>query len=144
MPTLPTSTKCAQLGCSAPKVKGQQYCVDHGAKPDQTLDRQSFNAHYKTRKWQLMRQAQLSKSPLCASCLIRGIVTQGHHVDHVFPWAQINPQAFTLNLFQTLCAPCHSVKTAHEQRGEILHFTPDGVKTYKLTDYHYIMGQSTL
>jgi 5-methylcytosine-specific restriction protein A len=145
MPTLPTSNKCAQLGCHAPKVKGSQYCVDHGAKPDtMSDDRRSFNAMYRSRFWASMRQGQLSRHPLCASCMAQGIVTQGDHVDHLFPWAKIGKDAFTRNLFQTLCAPCHSVKTSHEQRGDILHFTPDGVKTYKLTDYAYIMGQSTL
>lgn len=142
MPSIPSFNKCSQLGCHSPKVKGQAYCFDHGAKSfSVTNDRKAFNSMYNNKAWATMRIGQLSRHPLCASCLTQGIVTQGVHVDHLFPWASIGKEAFTRNILQTLCAPCHSVKTSKEQKDEIVHYTSNGIKTYRLHDYAYVVSQ---
>jgi hypothetical protein len=56
-------------------------------------------------------------------------------VDHVFPWRQINPAAFRKNIFQSLCIPCHSQKSAAEQKGAFIHYTERGAIEYARADY---------
>ena len=141
MPSLPAYNQCAFFGCKAPKIKGAQYCGDHGGKPPaMDKDRRVFNAMYKSPFWLSTRANQLSMFPLCAGCMARGIVTPAAHVDHVFPWAKIGSAAFRHNLFQSLCGSCHSHKTAGENQGICTHYLASGIKEYKITDYAYIMG----
>ncbi len=139
MPTLPKATTCEALRCKEPRAQGSVYCVEHGGKPKLTAARYEANAPYKTALWQSIRAGQLSKEPLCASCLCRGMVTQAAHVDHVIPWRVIGPSAFKLNRFQSLCASCHTVKTAQESKGIFIHYTPSGPIEYTRKDYMRIL-----
>lgn len=132
---LPKNNTCEALRCKAPRAIGSAYCETHGGKPKQSAARFESNAAYKGKAWAAIRERQLSAAPLCAACLLRGQVTQAAHVDHVFPWRKINPAAFALNLFQSLCAPCHSVKTASEARGVFIHYTAAAPIEYTATDY---------
>lgn len=141
MPTLPKNNTCEALRCKEPRVQGSAYCETHGGKPKQSAARFEANAPYKTAAWQGIRAAQLSKEPLCASCLTRGAVTQAAHVDHVIPWRAIGPAAFKRNLFQSLCASCHTVKTAAEQNGRFIHYTQGGAKEYTKGDYMEILAR---
>lgn len=138
MPTLPTYTKCAQLGCKNTKSKCNSFCLDHGGidsrKVIPTSERKDQQAQYATRQWSTLRQIQLSKQPLCQACLIQGIVTQAQHVDHLFPWMQISKEAFYINVFQSLCADHHREKTHLEQRDVIRHYA-SVVKDFQITDY---------
>jgi 5-methylcytosine-specific restriction endonuclease McrA len=61
-----------------------------------------------------------------------GIVRAANVVDHVFPWRSIGAHAFRANRWQSLCAECHSVKTASEQRGQCIEF---GHRVWALSDY---------
>lgn len=142
MPTVPKFTNCAFFQCKAAKTKDSPYCIEHGGKPDIAQDRAVFNAMYKSKYWLSMRAAQLSRYPLCASCMARGIVAQAAHVDHVFPWARLGDHAFRHNLFQSLCGPCHSVKTAREKSGIFLYFTNTNTIEYKITDYPAAIANS--
>jgi len=145
MPTIPTYTKCAILGCKNTKSKCNQWCMDHGGINARkfinnlTDNRKETIDRYKTKQWSTLRKIQLSKKPLCASCLSKGIVTQAHHVDHVFPWSQIGTHAFTRNIYQSLCAPCHSVKTSYEQAG-IYKLYGTHTIDYRLSDYDRVMN----
>lgn len=56
-------------------------------------------------------------------------------VDHVFPWKSWGPNAFRVNIFQSLCAPCHSRKTALELRGVFRHYTGGAFTDYTPPDY---------
>ena len=49
---------------------------------------------YQTKHWKQLRASQLSRQPLCQSCLSRGIVNSAKHIDHVFPWSWIGKDAF--------------------------------------------------
>lgn len=138
MPTLPINTKCSSLGCKNPRSKLNSYCVEHGGMNTiSTNERKEFVSMYQTNQWRTLRQVQLSKQPLCESCLTHGKVTQANHVDHVFPWAKINKQAFYHNLFQSLCHECHSVKTSEERQGTYTHFSTG--KQYTPNDYRTVM-----
>ncbi len=132
---MPKYNTCEALRCKAPRAIGSAYCETHGGKPKQSAARFESNAAYKGAAWASIRARQLSAAPLCASCLTRGQVTQAVAVDHVFPWRQIAPAAFARNLFQSLCAPCHSVKTAAEQKGVFIHYTERGAVEYTRADY---------
>lgn len=144
MPTLPSNTKCASLGCKNTRSKLNSYCLEHGGKDTykekRTEERIAFNAMYQTRHWKQVRTSQLSKQPLCQSCLTRGIVTPAKHVDHLFPWSWIGEQAFYRNIFQSLCHECHSHKTSLEQDGIFMHYINNQTTEYKLTDYALVMA----
>ena len=103
-----------------------------------TEKRKEFNSKYQTAQWRKLRQIQLSKHPLCASCLTDGKITQAEHIDHLFPWSAIGEEAFYRNVFQSLCQSCHSIKTTLEQRGVYRHFGFPN-KDYALSDYNLVL-----
>jgi len=145
MPSVPTHTKCSQLGCHNTKSKLNGYCMGHGGKEKQTthvnesVERKQFNAMYQTRQWQALRKIQLSKQPLCAGCEADGIVEAASVVDHVFPWSHINKEAFFINKFQSLCETHHAHKTQMERAGVYRRFGKPH-KDYKKIDYAFIVG----
>lgn len=129
MPTMP-ATQCAHYRCKAPTVPGSIYCQDHAPTRKARPDKVQADAAYNTTTWRSIRAIQLSRQPLCQACALAGRVTAAQHVDHVIPWKKIGPQAFTSNLFQSLCAPCHSVKTGLESRGIFRHYAATGHVDY--------------
>lgn len=140
MPSSP-APQCDEYQCKAHSVKGSRYCEAHTPNKAPTIERQAFNAKYKTAAWESIRARQLSACPLCAACLIDGRITQANHVDHVYPWAAIGPHAFIRNLFQSLCAECHGVKSGLEKRGIFRHYT-DKAHDYTVADYPFTMLQA--
>ena len=141
MPSIPKPTKCSALACKAERVEGSAYCEAHGGRPKLTAQRMAHNAPYKTAAWATIRAAQLSRRPLCERCEMDGRITSAAHVDHVFPWAVIGGESFRRNLFASLCAPCHSLKTAAERRGVFERYTQNGVISYTAADYARIVGE---
>jgi 5-methylcytosine-specific restriction protein A len=137
MPTMPSNTKCSHLGCKEQRGKYNSFCSEHGGTKKITESRKQFDSMYQTAQWRAKRKIELSRNSLCASCLTKGRATQAQHIDHVFPWSVIGEHAFHRNLFQSLCAECHSYKTGQEQKGIILHYKGDGVVTYKLNDWAF-------
>jgi hypothetical protein len=83
----------------------------------------------------------LSKQPLCQACMLLGRIVGAVHVDHVIAWKPIGPHAFINSRFQSLCGPCHSVKTGLEQRGIFRHYKPGGAVDYSLEDWGRMMSQ---
>ena len=141
MPTLPTNTKCSSLGCKNPRSRLNSYCVEHGGiNTIDTEQRKAFTSMYQTNQWRTLRQAQLSKQPLCESCIKQGKVVQANHVDHLFAWNKIGKQAFYNNLFQSLCTNCHSHKSALEKQDIYIHYKTN--KTYTINDYQYVILQT--
>ena len=135
MPIAPYNNKCQMLGCKNPRSKLRLLCIEHGGKDTEAVTQRTYDSVYKTKAWRQIRYAQLSKQPLCQACLIDGRVESGVHVDHLFPWRQIGPEAFRRNVFQVLCADHHSRKTQQERKGIIEHYTPDGIKQVSLEDW---------
>ena len=80
----------------------------------------------------------LSRNPLCAACLSKNIVTQAEHIDHVIPHRR-DSDRFMVNLFQGLCAPCHTQKTRLESQGIFRHYTTNGEVDYKDSDYNKLI-----
>ena len=144
MPTAPTNLKCASLGCKAPRSRLSTFCLEHGGRDTYvgkpTKERKERNAMYDQAVWKRMRAAQLSRQPLCQSCLLMGRVGGANHVDHLFAWASVGKDSFYNNIFQSLCAECHSHKTHLEQSGVYRHYHADGPVDYALTDYGYALA----
>jgi len=142
MPVLPINNKCASLRCEALRVAGSSYCEAHGGRKKVSIERHTHNAAYKTKAWAQIRTVQLSRAPLCERCKGEGRIVQAEHVDHVFPWAIIGGESFTRNLFASLCAPCHSLKTSIERNGVFMRYTDNGPIEYTVSDYRrVILGQ---
>ena len=146
MPTIPKFTKCLTLGCRNERSKFNAYCMDHGGR--ETFDHKRYNKSakrkegldkYHSTQWRKLRQIQLSKHPLCAACLSDGKITQAIHIDHLFPWSQLGEDAFYINVFQSLCHSCHSIKTTLEQR-DIYRLYGIPNRDYKLSDYMSVMA----
>ena len=142
MPTVPRQETCGELGCNNQRTL-TRFCLSHGGRDKplatpSTKERKEHHAQYNTVQWQRLRRLQLSKHPLCVSCLSIGIVKQADQLDHLFPWGQISKQAFYINLFQSLCMSCHSSKTTMERRGIYRHYTNNGYIDYCKSDYNSV------
>lgn len=136
MPTVPKQTKCSYLGCGNERSALNSFCMEHGGKGfNDSAKRKQSNAMYKTAHWLRTRTRQLSRQPLCQSCATQGKVSAATEVDHVFAWSQIGQEAFAVNLFQSLCKNCHTVKTSLEQRGVFRHYKGHTPLDYALTDW---------
>lgn len=136
MPSVPTSQKCKFLGCSGTKIFGTNFCATHGGKRS---EKYSTNAKlYNSSAWKQLRKVNRSEYPLCASCLLRGLVVETEHIDHVIPHQQ-DEDRFLVNLFQGLCAPCHTQKTKLERQGIYRHYTDTGIIDYKDSDYEQLI-----
>ncbi len=136
MPTIPRS-RCAALRCTLSSVPGSSMCADHAPARRQAPSREDLH-QYKTKAWQTMRQAQLSRQPMCAGCKDRGQIRAASVIDHVWPWRAIGLEAFRVNRLQSLCPDCHSTKTGLESRGIVREY---GVRDWALADYRSQMGQ---
>lgn len=146
MPTIPKFTLCLNLGCKQQRSKFNAYCMEHGgrdtfnhSKYNATEDRKAASQKYSTKQWRTLRQIQLSRHPLCAACLNDNKITPAIHLDHLFPWSAIGDKAFYHNIFQSLCQPCHSVKTALEQKGIYRQYTIPPTD-FKLSDYERLIN----
>jgi 5-methylcytosine-specific restriction enzyme A len=138
VPSTPVYTKCRELGCQNKKTTRSAFCVEHGG--GITEKGKANSKLYSSAAWRGQRKAQLSRSPLCVACLLEGKVIQAEHIDHVFPHRQ-NPDRFKRNIFQSLCASCHTLKTQMESRGVYWHYTTAGVRQYNEADYNRVVGQ---
>lgn len=137
MPYAPLNTKCRELGCNNDKTSRSAFCSEHGG--GITEKSKANGKLYNQQAWQKIRTRQLSIQPLCARCLHDGKVTAGAHVDHVFPHRR-DSHKFKVNLFQTLCAACHTLKTQDEGKGKYLHYTSQGIVEYTDGDYFRMTG----
>ena len=142
MPVVPKQTKCAYLGCGNERSLLNTYCMEHGGKGfNDSNKRKQFNAKYRSPYWLRTRKTQLSRQPLCQACAIEGKVSAATEVDHVFAWNQIGEQAFAVNLFQSLCKNCHTVKTGLEQKGVFRHYKAPQAVDYELSQWASVVTQ---
>lgn len=131
MPTMPRP-QCTVYRCKQPTRPGSSMCADHAPPPRVNHAKRETDREYKTAVWQTIRARELSRQPLCQCCALSGRVAVAVHVDHVAPWKTLGSWAFTIGPFQTLCGPCHSVKTGLESRGIFRHYTNGGAVDYSL------------
>ncbi len=66
---------------------------------------------YSTARWQRLRKAKLSESPLCETCERRGQKVEAQHVDHIIAIAAGGPAFPSMEGLRALCGSCHSIKT---------------------------------
>ena len=82
---------------------------------------------YKTREWQAVRLAQLSRQPLCESCQRQGRVTAATVVNHRIPHKGDRYLFFDQGNHESSCKPCHDGPTqAAEHRGYSAEKGADG------------------
>ena len=137
VPTSPFNNACSMLGCKASRARGG-YCEAHASKArPRPMDpvRSESNARYSRSDWQRMRLAQLSVSPICQCCYLKGRIVQAEAVDHVYPWRVLGGDCFTRSPLQSLCASCHRLKTWLERRGIFRHYTQAGIVDLRPADY---------
>lgn len=132
LPTAPLNKECRELGCHSPKTNRSTFCVKHGG--GITEKGKANSKLYGQAYWRKQREAQLSKDPLCAACLLDGKVVQAEHIDHVFPHRQ-DATRFRLNHFQSLCQYHHVIKTQFEGRGVYIWYAKHGAVSYTEGDY---------
>ena len=78
--------------------------------------RMSSSSRGYTYRWKKARQNFLAEHPLCERCKLNGKITQAEHVDHVVPHRGDMVLFWKMDLWQSLCASCHSRKT-HKEAG---------------------------
>lgn len=132
MPYAPLNKECKEYGCRNDKTDRSAFCLDHGGGMTETGKANS--KLYAQAAWQKIRARQLSKQPLCMKCQYEGKVTAAEHVDHVFPHRR-DPIKFKVNLFQSLCAACHTIKGQDERKGIYNHYNAHGITQYSDDDY---------
>ena len=67
---------------------------------------------YNTKQWRNLRAAHLSRSPMCEACQGMGRLTIANHVDHRTPISAGGHAFPSFDGLASLCASCHSAKTA--------------------------------
>lgn len=74
-------------------------------------------AFYNSKEWELLReQALLRDVGICVHCMKNGKITLADMVDHILPIKFYWEYRLTLDNLQSLCNPCHAVKTAEDKR----------------------------
>lgn len=65
-------------------------------------------------RWKRLRRIKLSENALCELCLMDGRTTEAVEVDHIVPRLLRRDLTFVMSNLQSVCRPCHVVKTAKE------------------------------
>ena len=82
---------------------------------------------YDTVRWRKVAKRQLSRFPLCASCMIAGRDTPATIVHHVIPHENDSSLFWDESNFESVCASCHSgIKRVAEHHGYSQACGPDG------------------
>ena len=67
---------------------------------------------YNTAQWKRLRLIKLRADPMCEPCTDAGRLTLANTVDHVVPISAGGPPFPSLDGLTSMCASCHSQKTA--------------------------------
>lgn len=70
---------------------------------------------YSSPQWRALRTQYIGLQPLCEHCTRRGIATPAHTVDHVKE-IEDGGAVYDIDNLQSLCEPCHKIKTGEEKR----------------------------
>lgn len=96
----------------------QRSTLDRKRDADRSRYDTPWRAWYGTKRWRLIREAQLSAHPLCVMCLEDEVVEAATVCDHVTPHRG-SEELFWSGPFQSLCAHHHnSAKQREERKGE--------------------------
>lgn len=83
----------------------------------QHMPRESSNERGYTARWRKARDGWLRSHPLCVHCEQQGRVRAANEVDHIQPHKGDIVLFWDNTNWQSLCKPCHSLKTATEDGG---------------------------
>jgi 5-methylcytosine-specific restriction protein A len=94
-------------------VKGK--CEDHQPEPwkssqGKTASERGYGHHWK----KIRKRALIRDSYLCQECLKTNILTKATDVDHIL--SKKKGGTDRLENLQSLCNPCHKIKTIEERR----------------------------
>ena len=67
-------------------------------------------------RWVKLSRIHLASNPLCVRCQKRGRVVRAKEVDHIKPARKYPELKYESSNFQSLCRPCHGVKTMRFER----------------------------
>lgn len=117
---MPVAAKkpCKANGCR--ELVSSGFCSNHlHLAPKRLIDSRRGNANSRGYNycWQQARARWLADHPLCVSCDEQGLVVAGFVVDHIVPHRGDMTLFWDETNWQTLCASCHSRKTANEDCG---------------------------
>ena len=94
-------------------IMNEQCCTQNGV---YAVGRREDIKFYTSRPWRRVRRLKLAMQPLCEVCLSIGLVVPASHVDHIVA-IHDGGEPLDLDNLQSLCASCHSRKTASRDRG---------------------------
>lgn len=115
---------CNHRACNKRIPFRDQYCEEHQEQKSTENYQRDVKKQYKcrewkhlydTRAWKTRRRKQLTKQPLCESCLAEGRTTLATVADHIQDHKG-DTVLFYDGELQSLCASCHSKKTIREQQ----------------------------
>ena len=114
--------QCTYGGCKATvDVNAEQpRCEKHQYAHQEKKVYHSHQMHreryfYGTSEWKKLRNQYMQHNPFCELCDKRGVVEAGHTVDHIKE-IQDGGEKLEWSNLQTLCEPCHKIKTGQEVR----------------------------
>ena len=124
MPSAPLK-QCRKPGCK--NVSKNSYCDEHlkQRKAVAKIKQRDYDKIRGTRtergydnRWNRYSKHYRVKNPLCVDCEKRGIITLAQCVDHIIPVSgPDDPLFWDVTNHQSMCIPCHSIKTAKEDGG---------------------------
>lgn len=118
MPSRPPRP-CRKRGCRETTLDKSGYCETHKPGEDGWSKWQGGKSDTERGygwSWRKLRKQVLERDCyLCQECLRNGRTTEGNQVDHIKQKAQGGTD--DMENLQTLCKPCHEVKTATENKG---------------------------
>lgn len=142
MPSIPRS-QCDQYQCKAASITGSRFCEQHTSpRAAPKTDRREKDSLYSSAAWRQIRAAQLSAHPLCQCCQSEGRLTAAEVVDHVFRWKDFGELAFRLNLWNSLCAACHSRKGRLETLGVFRQYRDGSFIDHQASDWPAAVNRS--
>ena len=111
---------CAFHFCKELVEAGQRFCEEHRKAQQRKQDSARPTAAQRGygSRWSRYRAIYLRDSPLCVECKKSGRIEPATVVDHIEPAdGPDDPKFWDKENHQSLCASCHSRKTAREDGG---------------------------
>ena len=104
---------CSEFGCRERAIADGR-CEKHPRPFKDLGTRPAYHKLYQSSLWKVLRDNVLNYYPVCVKCAKDGRVTSATVVDHMTPHRGDTKLFMDVNNLRSLCASCHSVKTAYE------------------------------
>lgn len=118
MPQRP-NRPCMHPGCGALVNGRDSKCTLHMQvqRQRENAQRDKAIASMYGSRWRKARAIYLRSNPLCVQCIAASLIVPANVVDHIEPHKGDEALFWNRANWQSLCAPCHSTKTASEDGG---------------------------